>query len=86
MNCETARGQLQDFDDDGLAPGARAALAEHLLGCPPCRRELNEQRRVRRLLRQMPREPMPVFLKRRLLAALDLPPDPFRSHTAPFPS
>ena len=41
-------GTLQAFLDDELPPGERAEVAEHLLGCPPCRAAHEELGRANR--------------------------------------
>ena len=40
MSCHDARESLSAFLDEALAPEERQRVAEHLEGCPECRREL----------------------------------------------
>jgi hypothetical protein len=42
MDCEAARSQLADRLTATLAPGAAAALEDHLRSCPACAREAEE--------------------------------------------
>jgi hypothetical protein len=40
MNCAEVKDRLIDFLYDEMPPEARASLAEHLRGCPTCRKEV----------------------------------------------
>ncbi len=40
MSCHDARESLSAFLDEALAPDERQRVAQHLEGCPECRREL----------------------------------------------
>jgi anti-sigma factor RsiW len=80
MSCGDVGDVFEACIDGSLPPGRQRALGEHLERCRACARALREAGCVRRLLRRMPREPMPDPLKTPLIAALR------RSRTYPAPS
>ncbi len=47
MNCDEARARLSAFIDGELPPAEAAALERHLAGCPSCRAEEADLRRLR---------------------------------------
>lgn len=47
-------GMLSEYIDGELEPGARAALEEHLSGCPTCTEELESLRATVQMIRRMP--------------------------------
>lgn len=56
---EYRQEQLSAALDGTLTPDERAALDAHLAGCASCRRELEELRQVRSLLRAVPEPALP---------------------------
>ena len=80
---EYRQEQLSAALDGMLTPDEQAALDAHLAGCESCRRELEELRQVRSLLRATPEPALP----RSFLLPLegDLP-APRTSHTPPVTS
>lgn len=65
MNCEEIKAKLSLYLD-GMLPQKEAQLVgEHLNSCESCRKEEKELSEIRRLLGQIPQEPVPdVFWKR----------------------
>src|SRR6185312_17309916 len=56
---EYRQEQLSAALDGMLAPEEQTALDAHLAGCETCRRELEELRQVRMLLRALPEPALP---------------------------
>jgi anti-sigma factor RsiW len=54
MNCSRVRNTLSEYIDGALAPAARYAVEAHLAACATCREECEAQRRMARLLLEMP--------------------------------
>ena len=83
--CSEVSGLLDDYVDETASPLARTAVEHHLTSCERCRRLARERLCIRRLLRRLPREPMPAAMKQQLLAAFRssplpaVPPAPQRS-------
>jgi len=77
---EYRQEQLSAALDGMLTPEEQAALDAHLAGCESCRRELEELRQVRSLLRAVPESALP----RSFLLPMDGDlPAPHSSHTPP---
>jgi anti-sigma factor RsiW len=77
---EYRQEQLSAALDGMLTPEEQAALDAHLAGCESCRRELEELRQVRSLLRAVPEPALP----RSFLLPMDGDlPAPHSSHTPP---
>lgn len=70
MTCRDVGDVFEAGIDGSLLPERRRALGAHLDGCHACARAFRAAGYVRRLLRRMPREPMPDPRKTALLAAL----------------
>ena len=71
MSCEELVGLLLDFVGGDLSPEQRAAIEQHLCGCPPCVRHAEEYRLTIRVTRLLPKaDPLPPALEARLRAAL----------------
>ncbi len=64
-------GLIQPFLDDELAPAERARVEAMLAADPVLRDMVEEQRGVRQVLRDMPRESAPQALQARVLLELD---------------
>jgi hypothetical protein len=64
-------GLIQPFLDDELAPAERARVESVLAADPVLRDMVEEQRTVRQVLRDMPRETAPQALQARVLLELD---------------
>jgi anti-sigma factor RsiW len=77
MNCNRVRYSLSKYIDGVLAPAVQYAVEAHLAACAPCRAECEAQRRMARVLMEMPRRQLgPEFdsaLQARL-RDLDAPP------------
>jgi anti-sigma factor RsiW len=69
-DCTEFERALEHFLDDALSPAQRQGVHDHVRHCEPCRRTLREMRCIRRLLRKLPREPMPDPMKSTLLDQL----------------
>jgi anti-sigma factor RsiW len=71
VTCEELVGLLLDFVGGDLSPEQRAAIEQHLCGCPPCVRHVEEYRLTIRVTRLLPKaDPLPPALEARLRAAL----------------
>ncbi len=57
MNCSQARDRLPDLLYPDAPRDGRGEVEKHLGGCPDCRREMEDLRRVRGLLRAAPAPP-----------------------------
>jgi len=55
MNCSRVRNTLSEYIDGVLAPSIQYAVEAHLAACAPCRAECEAQRRMARVLMEMPR-------------------------------
>jgi anti-sigma factor RsiW len=55
MNCSRVRSTLSEYIDGVLAPAVQYAVEAHLAACAPCRAECEAQRRMARVLMEMPR-------------------------------
>jgi len=53
MRCHDARESLSAFLDEALAPEERQRVAQHLEGCPECRRELARLEQTMALLHRV---------------------------------
>lgn len=77
MNCSRVRNTLSEYIDGVLAPSVQYAVEAHLAACAPCLAECEAQRRMARVLIEMPRRQLgPEFdaaLQARL-RDLDAPP------------
>ena len=69
---------LSDYIDGELEPGARAALEEHLAGCPSCTEELESLRATVLMLRRMPEVEAPRSFRLAPASAPIHAPDPER--------
>ena len=71
MSCEELVGLLLDFVGGELTPEQRAMIEQHLCGCPPCVRHVEEYHLTIRVTRLLPKhDPLPPALEARLRAAL----------------
>lgn len=69
MDCAEARDVLLAHQRGSLAPGADAAVREHLAACAACARVDAAERTLSEVLEQrLPQHPAPPALKRRLAA------------------
>jgi anti-sigma factor RsiW len=55
MSCSRVKNTLSEYIDGALAPADRYAVEAHLAACTSCRAECEAQRRMARLLIEMPR-------------------------------
>lgn len=72
MHCEQCGAALAQYVVEGC-PQTRQydKLRDHLAGCPRCRQDLDELRRVELALRAWPPRPAPAHLTSRILAAIE---------------
>jgi anti-sigma factor RsiW len=80
ISCRDAAASFDEYCDGVLPPGRRQTLATHLRECRECTQVVRDLRCARRLLRRLPREPMPDDMKDNLLHKLR------RSRTSPEPA
>jgi anti-sigma factor RsiW len=81
ITCLDAAASLGEYCDGVLPPGRRQSVAIHLRGCPECAQAVKDIRCARRLLRWLPREPMPDAMKHELTHKLRR----FRTSPSPAP-
>ncbi|HYZ75591.1 MAG TPA: zf-HC2 domain-containing protein [Chthoniobacterales bacterium] len=73
MNCEEADRLLDAYLDGELEPDKRAALEQHLDGCPECKQKLDRLRRLREFFTaNAPHYSAPPELKGKVLARLEV--------------
>ena len=71
MTCEELVDLLLDFVGGEVTPEQRAVIEQHLCGCPPCGRHVEEYSLTIRVTRLLPKsDPLPPALEARLRAAL----------------
>lgn len=70
MDCPTCETMVDAYVDGELSITETAAFEQALGGCPECRRRLESARSMRSLLRELPAEPAPDLLLRRVERAL----------------
>ena len=70
MTCRELVELLIDFVSDELPAEHRQRIEQHLRRCPPCEAYLASYQTTIRLTRQLPCEPIPPELERRLRACL----------------
>ncbi|HZU36253.1 MAG TPA: zf-HC2 domain-containing protein [Gemmataceae bacterium] len=70
MTCRELIQLLIDFVSGELPPEHQALVQQHLQTCPPCVAYLQTYQHTIRLARQLPCQPLPPDLDRRLRAAL----------------
>jgi anti-sigma factor RsiW len=71
MDCKELRAIADAYLDGEVAPGTRVEIESHLAGCPDCRAELAERRRLTlRLKASLPYHEAPAGLVHRLTAGL----------------
>jgi anti-sigma factor RsiW len=68
--------------DDQLSPEARDTALAHLADCPDCRRDVEQQRRLKARLRGLTEPTLPLTLALRL-SALKPPPAAASTHSEP---
>ena len=70
MDCPTCEVMVDAYVDGELSITESTAFEQALVGCPECRRRLETARTMRSLLRELPSEPAPDLLRRRLERAV----------------
>jgi anti-sigma factor RsiW len=70
FTCSDVAKLLNDYIDGALPQHVRRGAEAHLQTCGECAAGLRDLRCTRRLLRRLPREPMPDVMKNTLLHAL----------------
>jgi len=69
--CRDIAELLYDYVTEDLSPDASAELEHHLEGCASCWRYVDSYRQIVALGRELPDEPMPGELVRRLRSLLE---------------
>lgn len=69
--CRAIAELLYDYVTEELSPDASAELERHLEGCPSCWQYVESYRQVAAMGRNLPDEPMPDELVRRLRSLLE---------------
>lgn len=67
MDCEECQASLADYLGHALAEAERAAVQEHLLGCPACRLEAELEARLEACLADAPTSTPPAGFALRVL-------------------
>lgn len=70
MDCPTCEVMVDAYVDGELSITESTAFEQALVGCPECRRRLETARTMRSLLRELPVEPAPDLLRRRVERAV----------------
>ena len=70
MECRQIAELLGDYFDGSLPSHLRDLLEWHIEGCQPCVAFINTYRGTIAATRRLPETPMPVELKKRLIAVL----------------
>jgi anti-sigma factor RsiW len=71
VTCQELVDLLLDYVGDDLTPEQRAAITEHLCGCPPCVTYVETYQITIKVTRALPKnDPLPPSLEQRLRAAL----------------
>ena len=76
LECRQIAELLGDYFDGSLASHLRDLLEWHIEGCQPCVAFINTYRGTIAATRQLPDAPMPVELKKRLIAFVKASRDP----------
>ena len=71
MNCDEICGLLDALVDDELTAKEQASVRAHLAGCPDCAHELEQIEALRRMLKGLPRHPVPSSLTAKINSQLD---------------
>jgi mycothiol system anti-sigma-R factor len=66
MRCEDIQGDLSAYLDGALPMEERAAIEAHLVSCPKCTTQLDDYRRIGRVLREEMAERAPAGLQERI--------------------
>jgi anti-sigma factor RsiW len=69
LSCQEVVELVTDFLENALPPVRRAVVLEHLRGCDDCLRYLAQLQVTRRLLADVPAEPLPATERDALLRA-----------------
>jgi anti-sigma factor (TIGR02949 family) len=73
LRCDDVARSVSSYIDGELVAEERAAVDQHVAGCKPCRRLLDDEAALKSMIRAhlRPTPPAPVELRGRVLAALD---------------
>ncbi len=72
MTCKAALRAIQDYLHDGLPGHETIEMDRHLADCAPCRRALDEFLALRRMMRNLDRQPPPANLEFRIRVAASI--------------
>lgn len=70
MRCDEAQGDLSAYLDGTLPIDQQQAVENHLASCPQCRAQIEDYRRIGRVLREELVERSPAGLQERIRAAI----------------
>lgn len=70
MRCSKVRVLLSAMLDGELGRSEEEAVLRHIKACEPCKRELEELRKLRGFLGALPSEPLPLRVKMAFLSAI----------------
>jgi len=76
LECRQIAELLGDYFDGSLPNHLRELLEWHIDGCQPCVAFINTYRETISVTRRLPEAPMPVELKKRLIAFVKSARDP----------
>ena len=76
LECRQIAELLGDYFDGSLPNHLRELLGWHIDGCQPCVAFINTYRETISVTRRLPEAPMPVELKKRLIAFVKSARDP----------
>lgn len=76
IECRQIAELLGDYFDGSLPAHLRELLEWHIDGCQPCVAFINTYRETISVTRRLPEAPMPVELKKRLVAVVKSARDP----------
>ena len=71
IDCEDITAILGDFVDNELSPSLRDRVHSHIRTCPECQEGEMRYREVIALAKELPEDPMPSEVSRRLKEALN---------------
>ena len=80
LECRQIAELLGDYFDGSLPNHLRELLEWHIDGCAPCVAFINTYREMISVTRRLPEAPMPVELKKRLIAFVKSARDPKQTH------
>ena len=68
MNCQEVKEKLSCYIENDLPEGEKAAIQQHLSGCPSCREELDSLSKTINAVKQLPEIEAPAGFSTRVMA------------------